>query len=251
MPKNCKQGRIIYELDWNLLRIREVASPAHDAAANALNVAIGIWSTNTATAPESLKQLGQGRKNPMKCALANIEWYFQAGSEKSFDQSFRPFDIQVGVNLAKLVPGSNRIIYPTFVIEVGRSHETYPQLLNDAEFKHFSPMTSIQVWLGIKLFPTARMKVALKVRNNNLGHGSDPAQFIESETISLLQPTDIEIIVPKNRIYFAVPPAQVPPTSMTTPGQNALPRAALPYGPIDDFVVSVDLIRRCVLEDWD
>jgi hypothetical protein len=36
LPKNCKQGRIIYELDWNLLRIREVASLAHDAAANAL-----------------------------------------------------------------------------------------------------------------------------------------------------------------------------------------------------------------------
>ena len=184
--------------------------------------------------------------------MANlIEWYFQAGSEKSPDQSFRPLNIQVGLNLAKLVPGSNSIIYPTFAIEVGRSHETYPQLLDDAELKHFSPMTSIQVWLGIKLFTqTARMKVALKVRNNNLGYGSDPTQLIESDKISLLQPTNVEIIVPKNRIYFAVPPAQVPPTSRTLPGPNALPRAVVPYGPIDDFIVPLDLIRRHALENW-
>jgi hypothetical protein len=250
LPKNCKQGRIIYELDRNRLRIREIASPAHDAAANALNTSISIWSTNMGTAPESLEQLGQGSNNPMTCALANVDWYFQAGSEKSPDQSFCPENIQVGLNLAKLVPGSNTIVYPTFTIEVGRSHETYPQLLNDAELKHFSPMTSVQVWLGIKLYPSVRMKVALKMRHSNLGYGSDPAQFVESDTISLLHPTDIEIIVPKNRIYFAVPPAQVPPTSITTPGRNALPRMALPYGPIDDFVVSLDLIRRRVLRRW-
>ena len=94
------------------------------------------------------------------------------------------------------------------------------------------------------------MRVALKVRDNNLGHGSDPTYQIESDTISLLQPTDIEIIVPKNRIYFAVPPAQIPPTSLNTPGPNALPRAAVPYGPIDDLIVPLDLIRTRVLENW-
>jgi len=65
LPKTCPQGRIIYELDFNRLRIREIASPAHDAAANSLNTAIAIWSTNMATAPESLIQMGQGRENPM------------------------------------------------------------------------------------------------------------------------------------------------------------------------------------------
>jgi hypothetical protein len=155
------------------------------------------------------------------------------------------------MNLAKLVPGSNSIIYPTFTIEVGKSNESYPRLLNDAELKHFSPMTSVQAWLGIKLFTqTARMKVALKLRNNNLGYGSDPAHLIESDTISLLQPTNIEIIVPKDRIYFAVPPAQVPPTSFNIPGPSALPGAAVPYGPIDDFIVRLDLIRMRVLENW-
>ena len=65
LPKNCRQGRIIYELDFNRLKIREVASAAHDAAANSLNTAIAIWSTNMATAQESLIQMGQARNNPM------------------------------------------------------------------------------------------------------------------------------------------------------------------------------------------
>ena len=65
LPKNCRQGRIIYELDLNRLKIREVASAAHDAAANSLNTAIAIWSTNMAIAPESLVQMGQARNNPM------------------------------------------------------------------------------------------------------------------------------------------------------------------------------------------
>jgi hypothetical protein len=63
LPKNCAQGRIIYELDFNRLRIREVASAAHDAAANSINTAIAIWSTNMATAPESLVQMGQASNN--------------------------------------------------------------------------------------------------------------------------------------------------------------------------------------------
>ena len=65
LPKNCKQGRIIYELDFNRLRIREVASAAHYAAANSLNTAIAIWSTNMATTQESLVQMGQARNNPI------------------------------------------------------------------------------------------------------------------------------------------------------------------------------------------
>ena len=46
--------RIICELDFNRLKIREVATAAHDAAENSLSAAIAIWSTNMGTAQESL-----------------------------------------------------------------------------------------------------------------------------------------------------------------------------------------------------
>ena len=180
-----------------------------------------------------------------------IEWYFQPGSETSADQAFRPLRIQVGNNLAKLVPGSNAIIYPTFIIEAGKTHESYPQLLDDDEQKYFSPLTSIQVWLGIKLFSQSeRMKVAVKFRNNSLGYGSDPALFIESETLPIFQPTTLQIIIPKDRIYFAVSQHQIPKTRITVPGQNVLPVPAAPNGVIDDFVVPVETIRQSVARNW-
>src|SRR5208282_1227783 len=158
---------------------------------------------------------------------------------------------QVGINIAKIAPGSISIIYRTCTTDVGRYHESYSQLLSDAELKHFFSLTSIQTWLSIKPFTqTTQMRVALKVRNNNLGYGSDPVYLIESDTFFLLQPTNIEIIVPKNRIYFVALPAQIPPTSFIRLGPNALPRAAVPYGPRDDFIVPLDLIRRRVLENW-
>ena len=65
LPKNCMQGRIIYELDLNRLRIRELVSVAHDVAANSLNSAIVLCSTNSGTAQESLVHMCQTRNNPM------------------------------------------------------------------------------------------------------------------------------------------------------------------------------------------
>jgi len=179
-----------------------------------------------------------------------IEWYYQAGSEKSPDQSFRPINIQTGNNLAKLVPGSTAIVYPTFTIEVGKTHESYRQLLDDAELKHFSPTTSIQIWLGIKLFTrSGRMQIALKVRDTNIGYGSDSAGLIETAKISIFQATDIQIIVAKARVYFGVPQGQVPLTRLTIPGPNALPVPQVPYGSIDDFVIDVELIRQRVMQN--
>jgi len=251
LPKNCQYGRIIFELEANKLKIRELASPAHDAAANSLNVALALWSTNLGLGHESLEQLGQGRKTQLYILIHLIEWYFQAGSETSADQAFRPLHIQVGNNLAKLVPGTNAIIYPTFIIEVAKTYESHPQLLDDAEQKYFSPLTSIQVWLGIKLFSQSeRLKVAVKFRSNSLGYGSDPDLFIESETLPIFQPTTLQIIIPKDTIYFAVPQNQIPKTRITIPGRNVLPVPALPLGAIDDFVVPVEIIRQSVARNW-
>lgn len=113
-------------------------------------------------------------------------------------------------------------MYPTFTVEVGKTHETYPRLLDDAEQKHFSPMTSIQVWLGVKLHVgSERMQLTLKVRDEARGYGSDPAGLVETPLIDVRQPTNLEIIVPKARIFFAVPPP-LPSTSITTLGPNCL-----------------------------
>ena len=52
LPKYFDGGRVIYELENNRLKVKEVPSTPHDVAANALNTAIGLWSTNNGAGPE-------------------------------------------------------------------------------------------------------------------------------------------------------------------------------------------------------
>ena len=61
-PKQSKSGKILYELEYNVLRVWEVPSMAHDAAASAQTRTILRWSENNnmAAAP-TLEVLGGGR----------------------------------------------------------------------------------------------------------------------------------------------------------------------------------------------
>ena len=47
LPRRSKNGKIFYELEFNVLRVWKVApSMAHDAAANALHDIVLAWSHN-------------------------------------------------------------------------------------------------------------------------------------------------------------------------------------------------------------
>ena len=62
LPKQGPSGRIVYELESNVLRVYEVPSMAHDAAANALTFDFILWTRNNMLSPESFSVLGGGRK---------------------------------------------------------------------------------------------------------------------------------------------------------------------------------------------
>ena len=62
LPKQGPGGRIVYELESNVLRVYEVPSMAHDAAANALTFDFILWTRNNMLSPESFSVLGGGRK---------------------------------------------------------------------------------------------------------------------------------------------------------------------------------------------
>ena len=94
------------------------------------------------------------------------------------------------------------------------------------------------------------MQIAVKFRDNVVGYGSDPALFIETPEISIFHQTDIQIIIPKDRIYWAVPQGNIHITRFTVPGPHILPVPAVPYGAIDDYVVDMELIRQNAEENW-
>ena len=55
--------------------------------------------------------------------------YDQASHSKEPDESWIPRDIDANNPNVRLQPGTSRI-YPTFVLEVGYQHESYPELLS-------------------------------------------------------------------------------------------------------------------------
>lgn len=62
--------------------------------------------------------------------------YNQAGQSKEPDESWIPRDIDPNDPMVRRQPINNQI-YPTFILEVGYMHESYPELLQDAANKHF------------------------------------------------------------------------------------------------------------------
>lgn len=143
------------------------------------------------------------------------EWVYQIGSEKGPDQSYRPYNIQLDLG-ARLIAGKS-LIYPTFVIEIAKSHESYFELLHGCDAKYFSPLTSVTIWLGVKVFPNGTMKAVFKLRDFVQGFGYDRNSGAETTTIPINQPTQIEFVLPKNLIFFAVSPP-LPPTPVRLPG---------------------------------
>lgn len=65
IPEFVQGKRVVYELDSNYLLVKLIASPAHDAAANALNDTFTLWSRNGGVGPKTLKHLGQRRMVPV------------------------------------------------------------------------------------------------------------------------------------------------------------------------------------------
>jgi len=94
------------------------------------------------------------------------------------------------------------------------------------------------------------MKAVFKLRDINRGHGYDAASGAETPNIDLQHPTTYQFIIPKARIFFAVPPAMIPPTTLTLPGPSALPPPPIPVIPTDDFVLPIESFRDVLFRFW-
>jgi hypothetical protein len=115
---------------------------------------------------------------------------------------------------------------PTFTVEVSKSNETWPQLLSEADERHFSPLTGVMVWLGVKICPeTERTRVCLKERDTLTRYGSPLALigYIRTDV-----PCHTTITIPKRLMHHGVPNQLIPPT--TTP----------------DYILDLELLREAI-----
>src|SRR5579859_1778135 len=91
---------------------------------------------------------------------------------KSPDCQFTPKTITIPPAFPK--PGTIRPNYlgtpfPTVVFDVAHQNETWSQFIADAGRKAFSINTTIQIWIGIKIYPHHLR--AIWGRRKNAGHG--------------------------------------------------------------------------------
>jgi hypothetical protein len=124
--------------------------------------------------------------------------------------------------------GNTNVPYPTLTIDVAKTHESEIQLLADAVNKHFAAMTGVMVWLGIKIYPTHRMKITLRERDVTQGFGAVDPPLAYTGFISTVGPCAVSITIPKRLIFHGVPNNLVPPTA--TP----------------DFIVDLNHIREAI-----
>ena len=94
------------------------------------------------------------------------------------------------------------------------------------------------------------MKAVFKLRDIARGQGFDAASGAESPYIDLQNPTTYEFIIPKARIFIAVPPAMIHPTTFSLPGLNALPSPPVSVVPTDDYVRPIECFRIALFRNW-
>jgi hypothetical protein len=167
---------------------------------------------------------------PLHFVLANfISIALAARFLENPDNCFRPRDIQSPPGLQI---GNTGVLYPNFAVEVAKSNESFQRLKDDAEAKHFSAMSGIVLYLGIKIFDYQRMRVVLLERDTAAGSGYINPPLAETGYIDVTTPCANTIIIPKRFVYYGVPPPLI--SSTVTP----------------DYILTLELVRREIFENW-
>ena len=229
LPEFGGGKRIIYQLVSNKLAVDIMPSLCHDSAAGSFTNDLLRWSESGGVLDCLENGLGGGT-TLLYLSLTSFAWIYNDGSKKSPDNSFTPANLQSPPGKAI---GTTNVLYPNFTVEVGKLHESWEKLFRDAEGKHFAPITGVVVYLGIKIFPTRRMRVCLLERDAVRGFGYLNPPLAQTGYIDINITCNIVIVVPKRLIFFGVPPALVPHT--VTP----------------DYNLDADIIRRRVLKYWE
>lgn len=120
--------------------------------------------------------------------LGGASSQYALGAQKSPDQSWYPIGLTVPPAFA--IPGTVNCPYLTIVLEVSKTNESFEQLLDDAALKHFSINTSVQIWIGTKLFPGhgSQFKAMFRLRDQVNG-GVLAGSGAQTDFLPLNQPT--------------------------------------------------------------
>lgn len=228
LPDYQGNSRITYELEAYHIVVGIMPSACHDYCASSFTGDLLRW-TESGGVMDNMEVGGGARAPLIYLSLTLLVFPWAVGCKKSPDNCFRPAQLQSppGVHL-----GNSNVLYPNFTVEVAKSHETWNELLDDADIKHFSALTGIVLWLGIKIYPTRRMRVCLLERDTNNGWGARMPMLACTGYIDTSSPCHASIVLPKRLLYHGVPNASIPPTQ--TP----------------DYVLNLEIIRKAINKNF-
>jgi hypothetical protein len=159
---------------------------------------------------------------------ANIlDYYYTNRRTKSPDASFVPTTLTIPPALPQPNSISARkpqgVPFPTIVIECAYQNESWPRLLRDARTKTFAITTSIQVWIGCKIYKSSRTFRCIWAKRRLVGHNMKVMKT--TRQISLDSPTRVQLNIPAHLIFWGT---VVPPHLQGT-----------------DCIFKLELIREC------
>ena len=145
---------------------------------------------------------------PVILSLILIDYVYAYLHTKSPDSQFIPRTIQIPPAMPQpgtATPTYPGLHYPTIVFEVSHTNEKWPQLIHDARTKTFSRDTTIQVWVGLKIFPEHLRAVWGK--RGARGHGMKMMRVTRKFRID--RPTRLKFQIPASLIFWGCP--AIPP----------------------------------------
>jgi hypothetical protein len=215
LPFNIDMFKIIIDFDAGRLGIRTVPSLMHEAACGAWDADINGWANNYGPVPpKSLPPFLPTRSAGIYrvSEFTNLlDYFYAARSKKSPDGSFRPRDIRIPPAIpipGTIRPGRVGTAYPTLVFEFAYRHEGWQRLKDEARERAFSAMTSIRVFVGIKIYTASYQ--AFWARRSPTGVGMN---IVESTVkLPVEDPTDIVFTIPAVEVFWGCGPNyQLPP----------------------------------------
>jgi hypothetical protein len=140
-----------------------------------------------------------------------LDYFYTATSKKSPDGSFTPRDIRIPPAIAipgTIKPGRVGSAYPTLVFEFAHRHEGWQRLKDEARERAFAAMTSIQVFVGVKIYTSDFQ--AFWARRSPTGVGMNIVQ--STAKLPVANPTNIVFMIPAVEIFWGCGPNyQLPP----------------------------------------
>jgi hypothetical protein len=130
-----------------------------------------------------------------------------------FRSSLSFIDLVIGMGkVPRPPPGYSNVLYLKFTVEAANLHQGWDQLLSDANGKHFSALTGVVVWLGIKIYNTERMRVNYVPCGSRILFRGTMEAILQLLALDLWEEICPLRCVRRRLLYYGAPNTLIPPT---------------------------------------